>query len=198
MTREEYIPLALRTLASSEAIITPDQMEWDIIHAVIGINTEIGELSGAVIQDDMRNVREEIGDIFWYCAVLDYTSGIPMNVEIIRESGIKDIRRHLSMFRAEHLAWTVGPLHRRATDLLDAVKKRLFYGSPSFKSDEFYNLVVLFTEELSELCSMFNINIGVVRKKNIHKLKIRYPQKFTSLDALNRDLDEEKKALGGD
>ena len=34
-----------------------------------------------------------------------------------------------------------------------------------------------------------------MKSKNIMKLRARYPEKFTTEDALNRDLDKEAEAL---
>lgn len=46
------------------------------------------------------------------------------------------------------------------------------------------------------LIRYLNTNFGYVGFKNIEKLKVRYPENFTSEDALNRDLKAEKVAVG--
>lgn len=53
------------------------QEQMELLHAAIGISTESGEILDAfkkhLIYDkelDMINVAEELGDIFWYCAII--------------------------------------------------------------------------------------------------------------------------------
>lgn len=48
---------------------------------------------------------------------------------------------------------------------------------------------------ICNLCTLMNINLNHELAKNIAKLKIRYPEKFTEEDALNRDLEAERKVL---
>lgn len=108
----------------SGLFIPPDgESEIDILHAVIGISTEAGELLdpfkkymfyGKLI--DFVNLDEEIGDVLWYIAIYAQARGIT----------------------------------------------------------------------ISDLCG-----------KNSRKLKHRYPDKFKTKDALNRDLDGERQILEG-
>jgi NTP pyrophosphatase (non-canonical NTP hydrolase) len=93
-----------------------------MLHAMIGVTTEaiellqntISILNGRSAVKDYSNIVEEMGDIYWYLAVLQKATGI--------------------------------------------------------------------SEEK-------------VKSKNIMKLRARYPEKFTTDDALNRDLDKEAEAL---
>ena len=97
----------------------------NIIHAIIGIATEAGELLEALRNTynnpnaklDVVNIREEIGDVFWYMAIL------------ARECGF------------------------------------------SFES---------------------------AQKVNIEKLRARFPDKFNSKNAIERNLDNERKILDSD
>ena len=81
-----------------------------------------------------------------------------------------------------------------AGEILDAIKKSMFYGKPIDK--------VNIKEEIGDvmwyiaiLCREFNLEMEDVLQTNINKLKARYPDKFTSENALNRDLDKERKIL---
>lgn len=85
-------------------------------------------------------------------------------------------------------------LATEAGELLDAVKRSLFYGGQLDRT----NLV----EELGDLewyMAVIRHAVGVeqdeVQRINIEKLKARYPEKFTSDDALQRDLARERKIL---
>lgn len=84
-----------------------------------------------------------------------------------------------------------------AGELLDAVKKHLFYGKPLD--------VVNIQEELGDLywymsvlCEWLGCTHEELMERNIDKLKVRYPEKFTSDKAINRDLESERKVLEGE
>ena len=88
-------------------------------------------------------------------------------------------------------------LATEAGELLDAIKRALFYGQPLDRT----NLI----EELGDLewyMAVLRDAIGVtqedVQARNIAKLRARYPQHFTTQDALNRDLGRERSILEGE
>lgn len=79
-------------------------------------------------------------------------------------------------------------------EFLDALKKHIFYGAPLDK----VNLL----EELGDKMWYIALaihkldgNLEEVMQRNINKLKARFPNKFTQEDALNRDLEKERKEL---
>lgn len=88
-----------------------------------------------------------------------------------------------------------------AGELLDALKKHIFYG----KGLDIVNV----EEELGDLDWYQSIAIHALRlnryntsweqiwEKNIAKLQARYPDKFTSESAVNRDLAAERAILEG-
>lgn len=76
----------------------------------------------------------------------------------------------------------------------DAIKKHVFYGSELDK--------VNLKEEISDifwycaiLCDELGTTFEEVQEVNIAKLKARYPDKFDSEKALNRDLETERGIL---
>jgi NTP pyrophosphatase (non-canonical NTP hydrolase) len=84
-----------------------------------------------------------------------------------------------------------------AGELLDAFKKRMFYGK---QLDE-TNLV----EEFGDLfwylalgCDALGVTFEEVWERNNAKLEARYGKKFTPEAALNRDLGAERAALESD
>jgi len=87
------------------------------LHALIGLVTELPELLDAVAKNYRVNIKEEIGDLMWYLAIL---------------------------------------------------------------VDE------------------YELDFDDILTLNLNKLKARYPNKFTSHDALNRDLDKELEVLEND
>lgn len=103
-----------------DAIVRPinEIMDPRFLHGVLGVYTEAGELLQTLGKQpefvDLVNVSEEVGDLAWYLALIEDTTGID---------------------------------HELALD------------------------------------------------KVINKLKTRYPDKFTTESAINRDLDAERKVL---
>lgn len=85
-------------------------------------------------------------------------------------------------------------LTTEAGEFLDALKKHLFYGKP-------LDLVNL-REELGDImwylaiaCSALDTTFEQEQARNIAKLKARYPDKFTSHKAIERDLTAERIIL---
>lgn len=81
-----------------------------------------------------------------------------------------------------------------AGEILDAVKKSIFYGKPF----DFVNL----QEEIGDcfwylaiLAKEAGMSFEDIMAQNIAKLKDRYPDKFTEEKALNRDLVAERRVL---
>jgi NTP pyrophosphatase (non-canonical NTP hydrolase) len=83
-----------------------------------------------------------------------------------------------------------------AGEFQDQLKRSIFYG----KSVDAINLAEECGDMLwyiAEALNALGISMESVMEKNIAKLKYRYPEKFNSDDALNRDLEQERKALKG-
>lgn len=85
-------------------------------------------------------------------------------------------------------------LSTEANEFLDPIKKHLFYGKP-------LDLVNL-KEELGDMLWYMAIAMNALdttfeaeMTRVINKLKVRYPDKFTEHDAINRDLTAERKKL---
>lgn len=81
-----------------------------------------------------------------------------------------------------------------AGEFVDPFKRSLHYG----KKIDAVNL----DEEIGDLlwyisiyCEARGTTIETLAERNIRKLMVRYPDKFTEQDALNRDLDSERKEL---
>ena len=50
---------------------------------------------------------------------------------------------------------------------------------------------------LLNVCKFFKLDLYELLDRNIAKLKSRYPEKFTTENALNRDLEKEREILSG-
>lgn len=127
MDAKEYVKLATKTESCDWPEIkerVSNIFQLRILHPILGINTESGELTDALKKFifygkdlDVTNVKEEVGDLFWYIAIL---------------------------------------------------------------------------------CDNLNISFEEIWETNIEKLAARYPDKFTEKDALNRNLNKERKILEGE
>lgn len=83
-----------------------------------------------------------------------------------------------------------------AGELIDVYKKHFAYGKPM----DYVNV----REEMGDLmwyiinlCRLLGVNLEDELDINISKLKARYPNKFDSEHAINRNLDIERKILEG-
>lgn len=63
-----------------------DAADRSVIHALMGLTTEIGELTDSFKKHlyygselDVQNVVEEMGDVLYYAAVLMYAMGVPLS-----------------------------------------------------------------------------------------------------------------------
>jgi len=81
-------------------------------------------------------------------------------------------------------------------EFMDMLKKHILYGKPLDEvnlKEELGDELWYTALALDELKSTFDECMDV----NIKKLRLRYPNKFTEKDALNRNLSEERKILEG-
>lgn len=191
MTIEKYVEGALRTESPRNPITKEVEdlgLSGRLAHAIIGINTEVGEVNLATVGKrwdnyDRVNILEEIGDIKWYLAVAsdilpDFTMDTPL-VELLPEGDFDEVLNTLS---------------NRAIEMLDLIKKTMFYGKPLDTSK-----VIKHLNEINNMCGIiisgFSSTESAVLSTNLAKLSARYPEKFTDFDADNRDLKKERTIL---
>lgn len=97
---------------------------------------------------------------------------------------------------APRLIHAVTGISTEAGEMLDSLKKAMFYGKPVD--------VVNMLEELGDLqyyiglaCAVYGWSFEDLWESNQKKLKTRYPEKFAQDKALNRNLDAERAVLEG-
>ena len=79
-------------------------------------------------------------------------------------------------------------------EFMDMMKKHILYGKPLDEvnlKEELGDLEWYIALAIDELHTTF----GIIFETNITKLRARYPNKFTEHDAMNRDLEKERKIL---
>jgi NTP pyrophosphatase (non-canonical NTP hydrolase) len=83
-----------------------------------------------------------------------------------------------------------------AGELLDAFKKKLYYGKEldvTNVKEEIGDMMWYVAILMREL----NLDFDELLQINIDKLRARYPEKFSEANALNRDLKKERDILEG-
>jgi len=177
MNWKDYKQEAKRTWANFSEIHKIENGDLDrrmaLLHCVLGIETEINEYKKAIINNDEVNAKEEIGDAYWYLANYELRFDIP----IMSKSDLKG-----------------GSLDDCVETVLDLSKKVVFY-----KSDKFWGEVDLCMGSilyyLEDVVMSRRYDKASILQTNINKLKSRFPNKFTTKDADERDLDNERKIL---
>jgi NTP pyrophosphatase (non-canonical NTP hydrolase) len=107
-----------------------------------------------------------------------------------------DLNDELRKGLANELHMVIG-ISTESGELLDAYKKHFAYGKELDKTNVGEEIADIMWY-VSNLCRMLDIDLEEMLQRNIDKLKARFPENFTQEDALNRNLDVERKILEGD
>lgn len=185
MNLKQYQKETLRTFAYRKQPL--NEGLTDMLHCAIGFSTEVGELMAATTSKttDIINIAEEIADQMWYISNLanfinyDLYTNIVIHNDLTKQASVEEITAKLVILQG---------------DLLDIFKKVIFYGKEldANKLIEIINYIVI---EINNLSNCLEFNLPDLLDKNIAKLRVRFPDKFISENALNRNLNEERKTL---
>lgn len=166
MNLKEYQEQASRTC--------PDlgSLEKNILHMDIGILTEIGEIADIFKKNlaynkpiDYVNLGEEIGDVCWYVVNLNR------------------FKQFIYLNEDKPIYFSMGPLSD--ADIIDSLLN--YQNDPHNVLNTMFNIAESFTH--------FGIDFYKCLENNINKLRVRFPDKFDTEKALNRDLESERKEL---
>lgn len=204
---DEYRLLSKRTVAPSKIICgIPldsyyDTRAIDLLHGAIGISTEITELFELFATNKIEskpssdfpkyNLGEEIGDILWYMAIFEREYSISFKYHRFRMAldAMPDAKMTFSNY-TEHLI----RMNISAGKLLDVLKKKAFYNK-NIDEAVVTTLLASISTEIFQFCHLFDLSIDKIRFTNIEKLYIRFKDKFSTTEAIDRDLDAEKVIL---
>lgn len=180
---DEYQKLAARTLSdltefySSKIMINNLLEDANIVHCMYGIDTEIGEILDLYKKSfayrkifDKINLLEEVCDVMWYVAAICTLNKVSLTLFS------KDM-----IFRGDLIPTDDYPSLDIMTSLYNHVKQ--------------YHKDKLIIEDLIECLVESEEQLFKGLTNNINKLIIRYPDKFTNSDAVNRNLDIERNEL---
>lgn len=182
MDLKTYQQEATRTMANLGELVN------DSIHMVIGMNTEVAAellqpLMNTNTSIDTVNIKEEIGDLMWYIA--NYAT--LHKFSLTNKLGIKYEFEPTPLEVVLDMLIDIG-------ELQDLDKKLYAYKKPYDDTKQhmyFFHLNQL----VLKLCDIFKFDFESILETNINKLKARYPEKFNSNDAINRNLDKEREIL---
>ncbi len=182
MNWKEYLELSEKTLSTQ---FNCDEREQRILHAVIGILTEVEELLDNHIGDvqDFTNMLEEAGDITWYLAIIGREYQLDYPQLLVRNKNEDPMKLVLKVIK-------------NTCKLLDMMKKKIYYNKP-IDDNLFKTITHVIMLDLSDYMNTYDINIQNSFDVNIAKLKARYGEKFSSERAINRDLETERNILEG-
>ncbi len=168
MNYKKYQELAQRTCVDLKNDLD------NINHMASGIITELGEIMDLYKKElaykkplDINHLKEEIGDVIWYVANLH--TFLKKEFVFVQKQQIEQINNPIELLWKTIKDIKINPFN------LDELNQPIL--------SMIANLQI--TEQ--ELFEIFDTNIK--------KLQIRYPDKFDTDKALNRDLDAENKIL---
>lgn len=184
MRFSEYTSLAIKT----ESPLQPLGDISRLAHAIIGINTEIGEIYDGIENSteedvDMVNLIEEVGDLYWYVAIL-----------LDSNNCIDDKHISTTIIPTDTYINSFSNIRMSSNELLDILKKHLFYGRP-LNYEKIISISINLKIMLDTVSYLLESTPIRVMTKNIEKLSTRYPEKFTEYHAENRNLEEERRVL---
>ena len=193
---DDYVKLALRTESkvcpwTGESFTQAQRVD----HAMRGLVTEVGELVDAYKRHlyygeelDIVNIKEEIGDCFWYIALA--SDALPCQVDL-DDTTLWETPARL---KATH--------HPDGCDIVDELARivpnfwDLCVTSHVYNSTLARRLLEIF-QKLRTLNHYLNATLSETLIRNLAKLAARYPDKFDGEAAIHRDLKTERNILEG-
>lgn len=190
-----------------------------LLHCVMGQSTELTELIESLQKKelDLVNVKEEIGDVWWYvaiaCDVLDIkfetllNDAYEYNVFHKQDSNkiyefllnlstrLVSVHKFILKIRLQKL---INNSLKGSGNCLDVMKKTIFYQNREFDQQKFYdNLVITVANLILMSSQVVDCSLEDVLSTVIEKLQVvRYKKGiFTPEEAFNRDLEAERKVL---
>jgi NTP pyrophosphatase (non-canonical NTP hydrolase) len=178
MNFEKYVSLAMRTAKDLGSV------ESNLEHAYLGMVTELGEIldwykRGVIYGKglDIANLREELGDCFWYVALAAHTL-----------NQVKETQTALDrMESAKGEVWASSVL---VYDTMTAIS---VVSSDAARKQPVVNVLLL--SYLLNMIAYSECSLESIFETNIAKLQVRYGDKYTDYKALNRNLGAERATL---
>lgn len=175
---DEYQRLALRTLNNKTR-------DMNIVHCAMGMSGEAGEVAELESLQSTIGLEGELGDCSWYAAVCAEQVGMKFSHVVSQARALVAVLKMDSL-----LAMVIS-----SSTILEGTKKHLFYGKP-IDTDGVKSQLPYYVAGVISYATMAGLVYEEVVFKNINKLAARYPEKFDSDRAINRDYAAESEAAG--
>jgi len=177
-----------------------------LLHAAMGISTELTELFEALDKNqlDRVNFAEECGDIYYYIGLVCDEQELVIEDLFVEAD---QLSRHRNEYFLTKLRSKLIPkiMLKELTvlttihsgNILDIMKKTIFYGDQKFSSEKIESELVQIIAALNQMLAILGYEVERVLAINIEKLQMkRYKNKsFSSQEAINRDLVSERDSL---
>ena len=161
-------------------------LKLNVAHMIMGMVSELEELFEAIDKGDIVNIGEELTDQYWYLS--NYCRYFNISFEDL------DFENVIQLEPIKGIEDLLMRITKSISKLTDVEKKSLAYNKEvnaerrlDFCKDIFRMIKLTYT--------YFSLNMYKCMENNIQKLRIRFPDKFTEKHAINRDLENERKAL---
>lgn len=165
------------------------QPEPRLLHAAMGLVTESAEI---ITSESDQHTVEELGDVMWYV-----TLGLDALGHSFEEVPILSEEEFLELVPGDA---AIDSLVIVAADILDLVKKSVFYGR-EIKHETIVSLFYLM-KNIAHYGLLFSpdfennpVILDDVIEANVKKLRARFPEKFSEDAANNRDVKAEYAAM---
>lgn len=159
-------------------------LQLNLSHMVLGIGSETEEMVKAMVTNDSVGIQEEIIDQFWYIG----------NYCTLRNYNLNQLFEDRGSFLQEPWEEQADVFLVQFSKLQDYIKKFIAYGKEIDVALE-QNALKAILNSLDQFLLMFDLDLEQGLQNNIDKLRIRFPDKFDAENALNRNLDAERKEL---
>jgi len=195
MKFKEYVTLAVRTESCDMELIR-SRLENDnvirMLHAGLGMTTEVAELFESLENDDDVNKKEELGDLFWYIAVAFDATRAEFGDTLVMPGS------WMTMWMGMNLEETKKALSSATAEYVDVLKRTIFYDKYCLEVKKVETLLMNIYKLALWMVGVIGAGKpGEVLVDNIEKLKKRYGEKFNEGGALHRDTKKELSHFNG-
>lgn len=172
-----YVQHAMRTNSDTVGTYNVPQ---DLIHSALGLSDELVELDQAFDKADKVNIIEEISDIMWFTALACNEVGVSLRTPLtLPDNNIQQARLDL---------------RDDINSFVSIIKRWYAYGKEPNMQDLAFSISQI-VSSFTWLSLSLDEDPCEIMQKNIDKLAVRFPDKFTPEAANNRDTDKERKVL---
>jgi len=178
----QFVEDAIKTESRIDAVIVNEKLLIQTIHILVHSGNILDQIKKHVFYNKPYNIEAFLEHNVQLGYAIRELSGIPLD----------DINNdEIALAINPRLFHSIVGISTEATELLEAL-------DTSAANMDNINIA----EEFGDIdwykaigCDELNINWVTILDAVIKKLKARYPNKFTSKDAINRDLDKEREIL---